>query len=353
MRIVCAGGGTLGPVTPLLAVVDALRRQDPSLEVVWFGTSNGPERALVEFAGIIFYTLPAGKWRRYWSWHNITDTFLIVAGFFKALVWFIFHKTEAVLTAGAYVAVPVGLAAWVARVPLCIHQQDVRPSLTNIILRKLASVITVTFFESCKYFPQGVVTGNPVRPEFLHPLSQLQAREQLGLQVNRPVVLIMGGGTGAEFLNNLVASSLGELLSQAQVLHLTGRGKFAAPQHTGYHPLPFTTKTLPLLVAADVVITRAGMGTLTELATLGKCAIVIPMPQSHQEANAVVIKKAEAAVVLGQAHLTNTQFVGTVRQLLSDENRRVTLGKNLQKLFPPDATEKVAREIIKAIKPKL
>lgn len=354
MKIVCAGGGTLGSVTPILAVLAELRQRG-GISVDWFGTIIGPERELVTAAEYRFHPLPGGKWRRYLSVSNLTDIFRIIVSFGRALAWFMQNKADVLLTAGSFIAVPVGWAAWLAGVPVFVHQQDVRPGLANKLLAPVARRITVSLALSQKDFPAAkvVLTGNPVRAEFVRVVNQSEARQKFGLVAQGPVITVLGGGTGAQFLNDLVVACLPQLTKSAQVLHLTGANRGArlsvAPN---YHPLEFTNDTAAALAAADVVITRAGMGTITELAALERAAIIVPIPNTHQEDNANLIDSAGAAVVLSQAALTPEVLLGTVSQLLNDPSARERVGKALANLLPQGAAARVANEVTELVKSK-
>lgn len=352
MKILCAGGGTLGSVTPLLAVVDELRRSPAPVEVYWFGTALGPERKLVESYKINFMALSAGKMRRYWSVQNFSDICRTIVGFFTALVWIISNNVDVVLTAGSFVAVPVGWAAWFWNVPILVHQQDVRLGLANKLLTPIATRITVSLKESLSDFPvsKTVLVGNPVRNIF-EKIDKTQARINLGLEQNVFTLAVLGGGTGAEFFNHLITSALPQLTNQIQIIHLTGMGK--KTEHNSvlhYHVLDFTIDTSNILAAADLVVTRAGMGVLTELAALAKAAIVVPIPHTHQEDNARLLEKRGAAKILNQSDLTVDNFVATVSQLLANEAIRTELGKNLHNLFPPQPAISFVKEIYKLIK---
>jgi UDP-N-acetylglucosamine--N-acetylmuramyl-(pentapeptide) pyrophosphoryl-undecaprenol N-acetylglucosamine transferase len=307
---------------------------------------------LVESCGIPFQAISSGKLRRYWSLENVSDILRIALGTVQALAWFVHHPTDVVISAGGYVGVPVGVAAWLWRVPVCIHQQDVRASLTNKILAPLASRITVAFSASLTDFPRQktVVTGNPVRRVFYHG-SRSDARAKLNLPAGVPVVAVLGGGTGAEALNRVVREALPQLTTAAHVLHLTGRGReaSAAANNTRYHQIDFTTDTVSVLAAADVVVTRAGMGTLGELGALGRAAVVVPMPSSHQEDNARLLHERGAAAVMPQVGLTAQALVATVTELLSSEPKRELLADNIKKLFPSSAAANVAREVQSAV----
>ena len=144
MRILFSGGGTLGSVTPLLAVAEEFKKRGDH-EFLWLGTAKGPERFLVDEWGIRFRAIRSGKWRRYFSWKNIFDLFQIFFGFFQSLWRIARFRPDAVLTAGSFVAVPVACAAKVLGVPIFVHQQDLRWGLANRIMRPLARRISVNF----------------------------------------------------------------------------------------------------------------------------------------------------------------------------------------------------------------
>lgn len=346
--ILCVGGGTMGSVTPLLAVVEELRQRDPSTSVIWWGTTDGPERAVVERAGIPFSELYSGKLRRYLSFKNLTDAAHILAGGVQALWRFGFSRPTVMLAAGSYVAVPAAWAAWLYGVPVCIHQLDVEPGLANKLIAPIARKVTVTFPDSAWAYPASrtVVTGSPVRAAFYHAPSVAEARKQLGLDPNLPVVTVVGGGTGAVFFNALVGRTLDKLSQTMQVLHVTGGDRTMSNLvNDHYRSYPFVIDSLPILAAADVVVTRGGMAFISELGALTKAAVVISMPGTHQEVTAAYLERHKAARVFQQNTLTDAEFIDTVRELLEQKAAQQALGNSLAALFPATATGKVVQEI--------
>ncbi len=216
----------MGSVSPLLAVAKEIKKQRPEASFIWVGTRGGPEREVVAKAGIAFKPIFSGKWRRYVSVHNIVDVIFIALGFFQSLYFISRFKPAAIVSAGGFVSVPVVWAGWILRVPSLIHQQDLRSGLANRLMQPFAARVTVTFEEQLKFFSakKTVWTGNPVRDEILHGHSE-EATEIFKLEQGIPTVLVTGGGTGAEFLNELVLSALSELTKFCQIVHLTGRKK--------------------------------------------------------------------------------------------------------------------------------
>jgi UDP-N-acetylglucosamine--N-acetylmuramyl-(pentapeptide) pyrophosphoryl-undecaprenol N-acetylglucosamine transferase len=233
-----------------------------------------------------------------------------------------------------------------------IHQQDVVPGLANRLLVPFARRITVSLRSSLAHFPRAKtsVTGNPVRKEILTARPEL-AYEQLNLERDTPLVVATGGGTGALGLNRLVAAAAPRLVERAQIVHLTGRGRGVPAQTTSsrYRAIEFLVDEMPhLLAAATVVVSRAGMGTLTEVATLGKPALVVPMPDSHQAANARAFAQLGAIEVAEQAMLTADFLADKIEALLGDQSRRERLARNLENSMPRDAAERITSILLGA-----
>ena len=335
MKIFLTGGGTAGSVTPLLAVAQQLRQHE-----LWFvGTSHGVERSLVP-DHIHYLSVPAGKWRRYFSWRNLVDPVVVVVAFFYSLWLLVRYAPQVIVSAGSFVSVPVVWAAWWCNVPVVIHQQDLQVGLATRLMRLAAHQVTKAFPEIP--LRDAVHIGNPVRS--LTPTTQ-----QFKLDTTVPTVLIFGGGTGAAAINRLVTP---ELCKQANVIHLTGKGKtgLAVTELTivsaRYHQFELLTDAMAeALHVADVVVCRAGLGTLSELAVLKKPTIVIPIPQSHQEHNAKYFADHKAVVSLNQLQLTPTLFTQTILRLLADRAERQRLAEAIGQMNQVDAASQLAAMI--------
>lgn len=345
MRILYAGGGTLGSVSSLIAVHQALRDGGRQVEALWLGTKDGPERAVIAAQGIAFTPMAAPKLRRYWDWRNWLTPFILIVGVLQARAAIKRFAPDVVASAGSFVAVPAVFAAWTKRVPSVIHQQDVTPSLTNRLLAPFASAITVGFSSSLAAFPalKTSLTGNPVRAD-RQLTERAAALELLHLTAAVPVLLVLGGGTGASALNQLVWAGFNDLVQWCQVIHLTGRGKMSVvAEHPRYRAFEFLgAEMAAAYAAADLVVSRAGMGVLSELGALGKPTVLIPIPHSHQVANAIVFAKSNAAIVLPQLGLTPADFVAKVRETIADQPLLANLSRNIAKMLPPDAAAAVA-----------
>jgi UDP-N-acetylglucosamine--N-acetylmuramyl-(pentapeptide) pyrophosphoryl-undecaprenol N-acetylglucosamine transferase len=231
-----------------------------------------------------------------------------------------------------------------------IHQQDVEPGLANRLLVPFAQRVTVSLASSVAHFPRArtVVTGNPVREAIL-AADAARGCAALDLDPRVPLVVVTGGGTGALGLNRLVAAAAPRLVDFVQIVHLTGRGRGvpSAARSSRYRSFEFLVNELPdVLAAATLVVSRAGMGTLAELAALRKPALIVPLPRSHQWANAQAFAHLGAVEVADQEALTPDLLVHRVLSLLEDTPRREQLGRALAASMPRDAATRIAAELL-------
>ena len=324
------GGGTLGPVTPLLAVVEAWRAQDDSVEFVWIGTPHGPERKLVEERGIQFFDLPVARLPRYPSVEWITLPFKFASAFIKAAQLIRSQKPDLVASAGGYTAVPVVWCARMLGVAVWVHQQDVETILTNRLTAPFARLVTVAWKENLESFKRGVVVGNPVRESVLKG-DHDAAVNHFDLNKEKPTVLVVGGGSGAVWINKQFAEIADQLVERANVIHLTGRGKMIdrlKTVHSDYHAYEFLSDEMAdALVSADLVVSRAGLGMITELSAMAKASVFIPLPHSPQESNARAVEGA--AVIVHEGESSAEDLLEIIIDLLSHPEERKRLGDRL------------------------
>ena len=348
MKIILSGGGTIGSVSPLIAIFEEIKKQQPTAEFLWLATKTGPEEGLIASYKIPIKKISAGKLRRYFSFQNFLGPFRILVGFFQSLIIIFKFKPQVVISAGGFVAVPVVWAAWLLRRPSVIHQQDIRPGLANKLMARFANIITVTFKKSLADFPSKKthLVGNFVRPDILAG-SKEEGYKFFKLDPSLPTVLILGGGTGSLNLNGIVLSSLQELVQFCQIIHLTGGRLSKMAEHSRYRGYSFLTNQMKNAYAiADLVVGRAGLSTLTELSALEKPAIIIPMPGTHQEENAIEFFRNNAVALLKEKDLSAQSFAAAVKELLDDKDEMLNLSRNIGKAMSTDAAKEVVKMIL-------
>lgn len=347
MKIIFSGGGTLGPVVPLLAISEIYRSADPTAKFIWVGTKNGPERKLVEESGISFIQIGAGKWRRYFSFWNFLDVFKFVTAFFQSILILRRERPDLLISCGGYVSVPLHLAGRLMKIPEWVHQQDVQIGLANKLMFPLATKVTTALQETASQLNNAEWIGNPSRNLFA---DRIEARKKFNLPDNAPVIFALGGGTGSSSINQLVLSTLPQIDPTWQVIHLVGRdrpaemARKASEVFKNYHVYDFFTEEMKdAYAAADVVLGRAGFSTLTELASLKKPAIIMPMFDTHQEDNANLFAKNGGIIMLGKGMNDGLKLSKILQELMSDEKERNELGQKLNELLPRARPEKIIK----------
>lgn len=348
MKILFSGGGTLGSVTPLLALAETVSEKEEQAEFLWVGTKHGPEKELVHKSGIRFITLSSGKYRRYISFWNLVDIFRILIGFFQSLALLRREKPNVCITAGGFISVPVHYAAWVLGIPTWVHQQDMQVGLANALMAKVATRITTALQSQTDLFAgkKGEWLGNPIRHElFLGERSR--ANEIFSLQSELPVIFVTGGGTGSARINQLIVEAIPHLEGECEVVHLSGKERNqesiekTVRHFSFYHSFPFLAEEMKDAYAvADIVVSRGGFGTLTELAAFKKSAVIIPKP-GHQEENVRSLAQAAAVMVCDETTTTGIQLATLLKDLLRDPVKRKKMGDTLYKLLPPASKERI------------
>lgn len=352
MNVLFAGGGTLGPVTPLLAVAQAWKEKDSHVSFFWAGTPHGPEREVVEKAGISFFQIVVARLPRYFSLEWVVLPFVFLRALWQS--WHLISnvKPDVIGAAGGYTSVPIVFVGWLRGIPSWIHQMDGEPLLSNRLLAPFVTHITVTWPDTARVFPSSKTTvlGNPVRAEILGG-SLEKARKIFSLDLSLPTVLILGGGSGSRWINQMMMDVAPWLLARANVIHQVGKGKITEELKAlgkRYHVIELLTDALPhAFAAADVVICRAGMGTLTELVALKKPTILIPLPDSPQEANAKKTESAGGAMVIDQKTGGGSEIKQAIECLLSNRDERQVLGESLGKLFEIKVVEVIIKMLRK------
>lgn len=371
MTIAFTGGGSGGHFYPIIAIAEAIQdlvREEHLVEPSLYYLAPDPfdEKALFE-NGLTYIHVPAGKMRRYFSIRNFTDLFVTFAGVVKASIALFRLYPDVVVSKGGYGSVPTVLAARLLRIPVVIHESDAKPGRANLFAAKFAEKIAVSFESAAAYFPkktQGRIarTGIPIRKALMR-LEPEGAEQYLKLDPEAPTVLVIGGSQGAVRINEVVLSSLPELVSFANVIHQTGQANLKDVQAVAhvvlgksayasrYHAVDYLSEISLQRAAAvaNIIVSRAGANSIAEIGLWKKPAIIIPIPESvshDQRTNAYAYAATGAAIVMEEANLAPHLLVSEIRRIVSDPELSKRMASGAAGFTDPDAARVLAREVL-------
>jgi len=353
-----SGGGTGGHVYPILAVVEALKKQVASCRFLYVGSRGGVEEGIIGREGLPFTAISTGGLRGLAPWTVARHLFRMLAGLVQSLRIVRHFSPDVVLVTGGYVCAPVATAAWLRRVPILVLLPDLEPGLAVRALSRLAKRVAVSFPEVARYFNQSkvVTAGYPVRAEFF-TIVKAEARRAFGLEEGLKTVTVFGGSRGAHSINLALSQCLERLLEVCQVIHICGQldaewvmeNKARLPERlrNRYRAYPYLHEEMPsALAAADLAVARAGAATLGEFPALGLPSILVPYPYAgqHQELNADYLVSRGAAVKIADAEL-GEKLLPAILELLNDEEALAGMSQRARALAKPDAAQRIAQEL--------
>ena len=350
-KIVLTGGGTLGHVTPHLALIPRLK--EAGYEIHYIGTENGMEAPKMRSVqGVIYHAVKSGKLRRYHSWQNFTDPFRVIAGAFQSARLMGRIRPDVVFSKGGFVAVPVVFGAWLHRVPVLCHESDLTPGLANRLCRPFAKRFATTFPECAQALgKKAEMTGTPLRPELFQGSRDAGLR-MFGFAGQKPVLLMMGGSSGAQSVNKALRGALPMLTETFDIAHICGKGNLEPSLEgtPGYCQIEFLDAELPdALAAADLVLSRAGANALGEFQHLGRPMLLVPYPKGagrgDQILNAASMKSRGLCHVLPQEEMNPETLAKALQETWAD---REQLEKALKEAPPADGTARIL-ELIEEI----
>jgi UDP-N-acetylglucosamine--N-acetylmuramyl-(pentapeptide) pyrophosphoryl-undecaprenol N-acetylglucosamine transferase len=371
MKILVTGGGTSGHISPALALIQTLREIDSETQFLYVGSKNGLEKKLVGAIDVPFVSIQTGKMRRYISLENLIDQFRIPLGILQSVLHLSKFKPDVVLATGGYVAVPPVIAASLLKIPIITHEQTVQIGLANQINARFATKIALSWESALKALPQKFrgkawVAGNPVRPSIFGG-ERGRIHEHFGLSNDDlPVIYITGGSLGARVINRAVEEVLGDLVGKARIIHQCGEQSGEA--ETDYDRLVRAHKALPnelqgryhvtkfvrdelrdVFAACELVVGRAGAGTVTELCAVGKAGLYIPLVPTggdEQTKNAQMAVNAGAAKILKQSECNGQNLLAAISNLLADRKRLEEMGEAAKALAKPNAAREIAEVVL-------
>ncbi len=371
MKIVFTGGITGGHFYPIIAIAEAIHdlvRKEYIVAPKLYYIAPTPFDAQALFTNnITFLKNTAGKIRRYPSIRNFTDFFFTIIGFIWSFFQLLVLYPDVVISKGGYASVPTVLAARVLAIPIIIHESDAKPGRANLLASHFAARIAVSFQSAIAYFPKKVqshvaLTGTPVRKALRMPPPKDSAT-LLGIDSSIATVLIMGGSGGSKRINEMVLAALPDLVKIANVIHQTGAKNIESVQAvsdialegnlhaTRYKPFAYLS-TQAMLQAASVsnlIVSRAGAGTIAEIATWKLPAILIPIPEeiSHdQRKNAYAFAQSGGASVIEESNLTPHILVSEIQRIINDPNMARQMGEAGASFAVPQAAETIAKEAL-------
>lgn len=362
-RIVISGGGTGGHVFPAIAIADALRRLMPDVEILFVGAEGRMEMERVPKAGYPIEGLWISGFKREFSLDNLSFPFKLLSSMIKARRIIRRFKPDVAVGVGGFASGPTMRAAANAGVPIVIQEQNSYPGVTNKIMCRKAEKICVAYDNMDKWFPAEkiIVTGNPLRNVIqTEGISHNEAVRFFGLAPEKPVILLIGGSQGALGINKGISAKL-DLFRDSDIQLIWQTGRFYIDQAKKeveamglgdrIKPVVFIDGMDKAYAAADIVISRAGAISISELAIVKKPVIFVPLPtaaEDHQTKNAQRLVDADAAVIVKNSE-TEEKLLPTAIELINDKDRCAEMGDNIGIFAKPDAADDVARQIMEIL----
>lgn len=370
IKILFTGGGTAGHIFPIIAVVRELRKMGSDAQFFYAGPKDDFGEIILSQESIKIKWILAGKIRRYLGWksilQNIVDVlFKIPLGFIQTFFYVFTLAPDLIFSKGGYGSLATVMAGQILQVPIILHESDVAPGLANRFMSKFTSQIFVAFpVAQTEYFSEKkmIAVGNPMRTELLNGNTD-KAKEYFDLTGEKPIILVLGGSRGAQAVNDLLLAILPQLLIDFEIIHQTGsknleqlkaEAKVVIDNELArrYHPIGFL-KEVELRDAfkvCDLVVSRAGGGSIFEIAGCQKPSILIPLSssaQDHQLKNAYAYAQNKAAVVLEEANLTPRFFLEKIKYLFANPDELQKMSQRAKEFSRPESAKIIAGYIIK------
>lgn len=370
MKVVFTCGGTAGHVNPALALAQLFEQKHPGCEILFIGAERGMEQRLVAQAGYPIRQVKVSTFERAWTWniikHNVKSVFKVPVGLHQAKSILKEFKPDLVVGTGGYASFPAVKQAARMGIPTAIHESNAFPGLTTRTLADKVDLVMVGFPEAAEYYKSAkkvVVTGTPVRGQFFD-LNREQARLELGLTDNQPLVVSFWGSQGAKYMNEQTVEFVERWVGDSRPFHyihsggrnyadMTARLQEKDVTVTEQELRPYIDNMPTVMAAADLVICRAGASTISELTALGKPAILVPSPYvaaNHQYKNAKVLADRGGVALLEEKSCSGTILYEKAAELLADGTRRAAMGRALKELAAPTATQDIYQELLKILK---
>ena len=357
-RFIISGGGTGGHIYPAVAIANELKSRFPEAEFLFVGAKDKMEMQKVPQAGYAIKGLWISGIQRKLTLDNAMFPFKLLSSMWNSFRIIKSFKPDVVIGTGGFASGAVLKLASLLNIPTVIQEQNSYPGITNKLLAKKANKICVAYENLERFFPKDkmILTGNPVRQDLINEASKSEAIAYFKLDANKKTLLVLGGSLGARRINQLIEKELDFLLSQ-NIQIIWQCGKLYLNDYSKYNEkdnvqvVAFIDRMDLVYAAADVVISRSGASSVSELCIVGKPTIFIPSPnvaEDHQTKNAKAISDKNGAILIRESEL-ETQFENVFSDLISSESKQAELSQNIKKLAKPNATKDIVEEIMKLV----
>ncbi len=357
-RFIISGGGTGGHIYPAVAIANELKSRFPEAEFLFVGAKDKMEMQKVPQAGYAIKGLWISGIQRKLTLDNAMFPFKLLSSTWNSFRIIKNFKPDVVIGTGGFASGAVLKVASMLNIPTVIQEQNSYPGITNKLLAKKANKICVAYENLERFFPKDkmILTGNPVRQDLINEASKSEAIAYFKLDANKKTLLVLGGSLGARRINQLIEKELDFLLSQ-NIQIIWQCGKLYLNDYSKYNEkenvqvVAFIDRMDLVYAAADVVISRSGASSVSELCIVGKPTIFIPsqnVAEDHQTKNAKAISDKNGAILIRESEL-ETQFETVFSDLISSESKQAELSQNIKKLAKPNATKDIVEEIVKLI----
>ena len=358
-RFIISGGGTGGHIYPAVAIANELKSRFPEAEFLFVGAKDKMEMQKVPHAGYAIKGLWISGIQRKITFDNVMFPLKLASSMWNSFKIIKSFKPDVVIGTGGFASGAVLKAASMLNIPTVIQEQNSYPGITNKLLAKRANKICVAYENLERFFPKDkmILTGNPVRQDLIEAADKSEAIAYFNLDANKKTLLVLGGSLGARRINQLIEKELDFLLSQ-NIQIIWQCGKLYLNDYSKYNKkdnvqvVAFIDRMDLVYAAADVVISRSGASSVSELCIVGKPTIFIPSPnvaEDHQTKNAKAISDKNGAILIKESEL-EAQFETVFSDLISNESKQLELSQNIKKIAKPNATKDIVEEIIKLIK---
>jgi len=365
MKILISGGGTGGHIFPAISIANEIKRKIPEAEILFVGAKGKMEMQKVPASGYKIIGLPVRGFQRRLTIKNISFFFNLFASMLKSRQIIRRFKPDIAIGVGGYASGPILRTATAKKIKTLIQEQNSYAGVTNRILSKKVNKICVAYEDMEKYFPAEkiVLTGNPIRQDILDISEKVaDATIHFNLKANKRTVLVIGGSLGARSINQAIHQDYQKIIDAGiQIIWQTGKTYFPQVTALAKELLPkgvvikeFIKRMDFAYAIAGIIISRAGAGTISELAVVKKPSILVPSPyvaEDHQTKNTMALVNKQAALFVEDSK-TKERLVDTALNLIHDEVQQNLLRKNIATFAKPDAAKNIVNEIIKLVETK-